>query len=123
MATRTEKAASRIATGVSRGSKAVADATRNLSDRLDRVADASERLSSPGKVRKAKRALASVAKAAAIGAVVSGVRQATKLAGSKADALEARSKRKSRVKTAAKVAGAAAVLVGAAVLVRKATSK
>jgi hypothetical protein len=121
MATRTEKAASRIANGVSKGSKAVADATRNLSNRLDRVSDASERLSSPGKVRKAKRALASVAKAAAIGAVVSGVRQAAKLARNKADALEARQRGKSRLKTAAKVAGVAAALVGAAVLVRKAT--
>jgi hypothetical protein len=123
MATRTEKAASRIANGVRKGSKAAADATWKLTNRLDRVSDASDRLSSPGKVRKAKGALARMAKAAAVGAIVMGVRKAGKAALKKADAIEARYKRKSRLKTAAKAVGIAAAVAGAVVLARRARSK
>ncbi|MEP7324483.1 MAG: hypothetical protein ABI836_00920 [Gemmatimonadota bacterium] len=123
MATRTEKAASRIASGVKKGSKAAADATWRLTNTLDRVSDASARLSSPRKVRKAKRTLASVAKAAAVGAVVMGVRRVGNAALKKADALEARQKRKSRLKTAAKAVGVAAAVAGAVMLARRARKK
>ncbi|HEV8122987.1 MAG TPA: hypothetical protein VGP80_02005 [Gemmatimonadales bacterium] len=123
MATRTERATSRIANGIRKGSKAAAEATWNLTNKLDRVSDTSERFSSPGKVRRAKRALAQVAKAAAVSAIVTGVRKAGKAALKKADALEARHKPKSRMKTAAKAVGIAAAVAGAVVLARRARKK
>ena len=123
MATRTEKAASRIANGVNRGSRAAAETTWKVANTLDRVSDASGRLNSPRKVRKAKRTLTSMVKAAAVGALVSGVRKAGKAALKKADALEARHKPKNRLKTAAKVVGVAAAVAGAVVLARRARNK
>lgn len=123
MATRTEKMTSRIAGKVGKGSKAAADASRRVSKVMDRVAAASERLNSPRKVSKTKRTLVSVAKAAAVGAVVAGARRAARFAEDRADALEAGQKRKSRIKTAAKVAGVAAMVAGAVVLARRARKK
>ena len=123
MATRTEKVAGRIVGRVGKGSKAAAGASRRISKALDRVADMSERLNSPRKLRKTTRTLVSAAKAAAAGAVARGVRRAARYAEEKADALDAPQRRRSRIKTAAKVAGAAAVVAGAVVLARRARKK